>query len=104
MARESRFLVGKPCARLEGGYLSANGDCNTDIPDVTIRTVDRRYVVDETLGVVDVISNFGILGPDSHEFRIVNGTIRLIHTMTLCRPVANCGLEVPALLSEDVGF
>ena len=95
---------GKPCSRLEGGYLSANGDCNTDIPDVTIRTLDRRYVIDETLGVVDVISNFGILGPDSHEFRIVNGSIRHIHTMTLCRPVMNCGLEVPALLGEDVGF
>ncbi|KAK3315543.1 hypothetical protein B0H66DRAFT_346836 [Apodospora peruviana] len=95
---------GKPCTRLEGGYLDADGDCDTDIPDVTILTTNRRYVIDETLGVVDVISNFGILGPDSHEFRIVNGTIRHIHSMTLCSPVANCGLEVPAILTQDIGF
>ncbi|KAH8909271.1 hypothetical protein BR93DRAFT_877298 [Coniochaeta sp. PMI_546] len=95
---------GVPCTRLEGGYLDANGTCDTDIPDVTIRTVDRRYVIDETLGVIDVISNFGILGPDSHEFRIVNGTIRHIHSATLCRPNYNCGLAMPAILSEDIGF
>lgn len=95
---------GMPCTRLEGGYLDANGSCNTDIPDVTIRTIDRRYVIDETFGVVDVISNFGILGPDSHEFRIVNGTIRHIHSATLCRPTYNCGLDMPAILSEDIGF
>ncbi|KAB5576144.1 hypothetical protein GE09DRAFT_1265695 [Coniochaeta sp. 2T2.1] len=95
---------GKPCTRLEGGYLDANGSCDTDIPEVDIRTIDRRYVVDETLGVVNVISNFGILGPDSHEFRILNGTIRQIHSMTLCRPNINCGVAVPAILSDDIGF
>ncbi|KAK3386165.1 hypothetical protein B0H63DRAFT_474291 [Podospora didyma] len=95
---------GTPCTRLEGGYLDADGDCNTDIPDVTIHTVDRRYVIDETLGTVDVISNFGILGPDSHEFRIVNGTIRAIHSMTLCRPNFNCGVAMPDILSQDIGF
>ncbi|KAB5550784.1 hypothetical protein GE09DRAFT_965829 [Coniochaeta sp. 2T2.1] len=95
---------GKPCTRLEGGYLDANGSCDTDIPEVDIRTIDRRYVIDETLGVVNVISNFGILGPDSHEFRILNGTIRQIHSMTLCRPNINCGVTVPAILSDDIGF
>lgn len=95
---------GFPCTRLEGGYIDANGTCDTDIPDVTIHTVDRRYVVDDRVGVVNIISNFGILGPDSHEFRIINGTIRRIHSMTLCRPNFNCGLAMPAILSEDVGF
>lgn len=95
---------GEPCTRLEGGYLDANGSCNTDIPDVSIHTVDRRYVIDETVGVVDVISNFGILGPDSHEFRILNGTIRQIHSVTLCRPNFNCGLDMPPILSQDIGF
>jgi hypothetical protein len=95
---------GTPCTRLEGGFLDANGNCDTGIPDIEILTVDRRYVIDEEVGTVDVISNFGILGPDSHEFRIVNGTIRHIRSMTLCRPNFNCGLEMPEILYQNIGF
>jgi hypothetical protein len=95
---------GMPCTRLEGGYLDANGTCDTGIPDITIHTVDRRYVIDEEVGAVNVISNFGILGPDSHEFRIINGTLRHIHSMTLCRPNINCGLAMPDILAQDIGY
>lgn len=95
---------GTPCTRVEGGFLDANGTCETDIPDITVETKDRRYVIDETVGSVDIISNFGILGPDSHEFRIIEGKIRAIHSMTLCRPNDDCGLEIPDLLTQDIGF
>jgi len=95
---------GKPCLRIEGGFLDANGTCETDIPDITVLTKDRRYVIDESIGSVNIVSNFGILGPDSHEFRILGGKIHSIHTMTLCRPNLNCGLAPPEQLSQDVGF
>ena len=75
---------------------------DTGIPDVEIRTVDRRYVIDEELGTVSVINHFGILGLDSHEFRIVNGTIRHIHSATLYRPNFNGGLDMPPVLGEAV--
>jgi hypothetical protein len=95
---------GTPCARIEGGFLDANGTCDTGIPDITVETKDRRYVIDETVGSVDIISNFGILGPDSHEFRIIKGEIRAVHSMTLCRPNDDCGLAIPDLLTQDIGF
>jgi hypothetical protein len=91
---------GTPCTRIEGGSLEANGDCNTGIPDTTFRTVDRRYVIDETVGSVNIVSNFGSLGPDSHEFRIEGGKIVRIHSMTLCRPNFNCGLPMPDALAQ----
>jgi hypothetical protein len=39
---------------------------------------NRRYVIDETVGAVDVMLNFGANTrvPDSHEFSIEAGEIR----------------------------
>ncbi|KAH8663553.1 hypothetical protein BGZ60DRAFT_411598, partial [Tricladium varicosporioides] len=79
---------GTPCARLEGGSYTgkgaANDSCNVGIPN-NIDLVNRRYVIDETVGTVDVFLNFGgTTGrPDSHEFRIESGKIRFVHTMTV---------------------
>jgi hypothetical protein len=95
---------GTPCTRIEGGSLTANGDCRVGLPDGAARTVDKRYVIDETVGAVDVISNFGGLGADTHEFRIEGGKIVHIHSMTLCRgrSTFNCGLPMPEVLAQPV--
>lgn len=91
---------GSPCTRQEGGALTANGDCRVGVPDVAAATTNRKYVVDEIVGVVSVLSNFGALGPDIHEFRVEGGKIVRIHSLTLCRPKFNCGLDMPVELGK----
>lgn len=95
---------GTPCTRIEGGSLTANGDCRDNLPNGAARTVDKRYVIDETVGAIDVVSNFGGLGADTHEFRIEGGKIVHIHSMTLCRgrSTFNCGLPMPDVLTQPV--
>jgi hypothetical protein len=90
---------GTPCARLEGGAYTgrglANDSCNVGVPSgVTLN--NRRYVIDEELGSVDVMLDFGGAGglPDSHEFRVEGGKLRYVHTMTACS-VPNCGFGAP---------
>jgi hypothetical protein len=82
---------GTPCNRLEGGnYTGRNqptDSCNVGVPS-GMSLSNRRYVVDEVMGSVDIFLNFGGLGgpggaPDSHQFRILNGKIRYVHTMTV---------------------
>ena len=53
---------------------------------------DRRYVIDESLGVASLFLEFGSIGnaPDSHEFRVESGKLRFIHTMTYCEK-NDCG-------------
>lgn len=85
---------GTPCVRLEGGLYGdpgPNGTCAVGIPTgVPMR--NRRYVIDETVGAVDVMLDFGNSGwPDSHEFRVEGGRLRYVHTLTHCG-VANCGV------------
>ena len=87
---------GKPCARLEGGaYIGGNGpddSCDIGVPE-GVAMVERQYVVDETLGAVNVQLRMGTnRRPDSHTFRIENGRIRFIHTVTNCGDQPNCGL------------
>jgi hypothetical protein len=82
---------GKPCARLEGGaYTNRNGDpnatCEVGIPPGVLYIVNRDYVVDEEQGVINVYCRFGnsTTGmPDSHTFRLVNGKIRNVHTISV---------------------
>jgi hypothetical protein len=95
---------GTPCTRIEGGSLTANGDCRDNLPNGAARTVDKRYVIDETVGAVDVISNFGGLGADTHEFRVEGGKLVRIHSMSVCRGRAgfNCGLPMPDVLTQPV--
>ncbi|KAF2681000.1 hypothetical protein K458DRAFT_444893 [Lentithecium fluviatile CBS 122367] len=70
---------GTPCVRLEGGLYGdpgPSGTCNIGVPSGVPMT-NRRYVVDETLGSVDVLLDFGqSKWPDSHQFRVENGKIR----------------------------
>ena len=86
---------GTPCARLEGGIYTGRGEptdsCNVGVPE-NIQLTDRRYVVDVARGAVNVQLKFGESArPDSHTFRIENGTIRFIHTVTNCGDQVNCG-------------
>ncbi|KAI1422227.1 hypothetical protein F5Y12DRAFT_763993 [Xylaria sp. FL1777] len=76
---------GSPCARLEGGAYTGNGSpsdrCDVGIPNGVVLK-NRRYVIDETLGAVDVFIDFATV-PDSHEFRVEKGKIRYVHTITV---------------------
>jgi hypothetical protein len=82
---------GRPCARLEGGaYTNRNGDpnatCEVGIPPGVLYIVNRDYVVDEAQGVINVYCRFGnsTTGmPDSHTFRLVNGKITNVHTISV---------------------
>jgi len=94
---------GKPCARLEGGAYTAKGapgvvspddSCDVGVP-AGVKLINRRYIVDEALGSVAVLLNFGKNErPDSHTFRIEKGKIRYVHTITVCAE-ANCGFPTP---------
>ena len=80
--------------RLEGGLYGdpgVNGSCAGGVPS-GVPLTRRRYVVDEGVGAVDVLLDFGKSGwPDSHLFRVEKGKLRYVHTMTHCG-VKNCGL------------
>ncbi|KAI0845445.1 hypothetical protein F5Y00DRAFT_272875 [Daldinia vernicosa] len=96
---------GVPCSRLEGGAstapLNMTGDSCTlaGLPSTLVVT-NRRYVVDEVLGVVDIYLGFPGLDrtqgekpmPDSHMFRVESGKIRYIHTVSSCVE-AGCGFN-----------
>lgn len=85
---------GEPCARLEGGIYSGRGEptdtCNVGVP-AGVELVNRRYVVDVARGAVNVFLEFGAnRRPDSHTFRVENGALRYVHTVTYCEE-DNCG-------------
>ncbi|KAI0377595.1 hypothetical protein F5Y04DRAFT_291669 [Hypomontagnella monticulosa] len=96
---------GVPCSRLEGGAstapLNMTGDSCTlaGLPSTLVVT-NRRFVVDEVMGVVDIYLGFPGLDrsqgqkpmPDSHMFRIESGKIRYIHTVSSCVE-AGCGMN-----------
>jgi hypothetical protein len=92
---------GYPCRRLEGGILTGKGQpddtCDVGVPK-DIKFPERHFIVDPTIGSVVGLVSFGDGQgqglPDSHLFRIVNGKIRLIHTITVCATF-NCGLPAP---------
>lgn len=94
------FLEGKldlvpwgfPCVRVEGGAYTGRGrpddSCDVGVPS-GVNIVDRRFVVDEVIGAVVVYCRFGPGGPtggsgapDTHLFRVENGKLRYVHTLT----------------------
>ncbi|KAI0198363.1 hypothetical protein F4808DRAFT_436120 [Astrocystis sublimbata] len=99
---------GTPCDRLEGGaYMGpglGNDTCDAGLPPFAVEMKERRYVVDEVVGSVNILSEFGILGPDSHEFRVEKGRIRWIHAMTFCKGTVNCDAPEFPGLGEEVGW
>ena len=83
---------GYPCNRTEGGAHTGNGSptdsCDVGVPS-GVNIANRRFVVDETVGSVVVYCTFGAGGPnggsgapDTHLFRIENGKLRYVHTLT----------------------
>jgi hypothetical protein len=82
---------GTPCARLEGGaYTNREGkpdaSCNVGIPAGVLYIVNRDYLIDEEMGVINVYCRFGNSAtgaPDSHVFRYDAGKIRLVHTISV---------------------
>lgn len=84
---------GFPCQRTEGGagYTgkgSPTDSCEVGVP-AGVNIVNRRFIVDPVLGVVQVFCTFGVGRPgggsgaaDSHLFRVENGKLRYVHTLT----------------------
>ena len=83
---------GYPCNRTEGGMHTGNGSptdsCDVGVP-AGVNIANRRFVVDEAIGSVVVYCTFGAGGPnggsgapDTHLFRIENGKLRYVHTLT----------------------
>jgi hypothetical protein len=83
---------GFPCVRIEGGAYtgkdSPSDSCEVGVP-AGVNIANRRFVVDEVLGTVQVFCTFGAGGPgggsgapDSHLFRVENGKLRYAHTLT----------------------
>ncbi|KAI1263554.1 hypothetical protein F5Y18DRAFT_418210 [Xylariaceae sp. FL1019] len=96
---------GTPCSRLEGGAstapLNMTGDsCTAAGMPSGLVVADRRYVIDQEMGVVDIFLGFPGLDrsqgmqpvPDSHMFRVESGKIRYIHTVSSCVQ-AGCGMN-----------
>ncbi|KAF2004136.1 hypothetical protein P154DRAFT_531819 [Amniculicola lignicola CBS 123094] len=80
---------GTPCARLEGGAYTGRGNltantCNIGGLPSNVPMTNRRYVIDEVMGTVDIFLGFTGLDrtrpkegtPDSHLFRVEDGHIR----------------------------
>ena len=96
---------GTPCERLEGSAYTGDGSptdsCNVGVPD-GVELTNRQYVVDPTIGAVDVFVDFGKNHrADSHLFRIENGKIRYVHTVTNCGDQDNCGFKPFAQMLKD---
>lgn len=83
---------GFPCVRVEGGAYTGKGtasdSCEVGVPG-GVNIVNRRFVVDTVLGTVQVFCTFGAGtpgggsgAPDSHLFRLENGKLRYVHTLT----------------------
>ena len=87
-----RVPWGFPCVRIEGGAYTGKGSpadsCEVGVPG-GVNIANRHFVVDEVLGTVEVLCTFGAAGPnggsgapDSHLFRVENGKLRYVHTLT----------------------
>ncbi len=83
---------GYPCNRTEGGAHTGNGSatdsCDVGVPS-GVNIANRRFIVDEAIGAVQVFCTFGAGNanggsgaPDSHLFRVENGRLHYVHTLT----------------------
>ena len=96
---------GIPCARLEGGAYTnrdnrADASCEVGMPPGVLFIVNRDYLIDDEMGVINVYCRFGNSAtgmPDSHTFRYVDGKLRNIHTLSV-----NLG-TMPSPQADDNG-
>ena len=83
---------GFPCERIEGGAYTGTGSpddsCEVGVP-AGVNIANRRFVVDEVIGAVVAFCTFGAGtpdggsgSPDTHLFRVENGKLRYVHTLT----------------------
>ena len=83
---------GYPCNRTEGGMHTGKGapddTCQVGVPS-GVNIANRRFVVDELIGSVVAFCTFGAGSPkggsgapDTHLFRVENGKLRYVHTLT----------------------
>lgn len=83
---------GYPCNRTEGGAHTGNGSatdsCDVGVPS-GVNIANRRFIVDPTTGAVVAFCTFGAGSaaggsgaPDTHLFRVENGKLRYVHTLT----------------------
>jgi hypothetical protein len=83
---------GFPCNRTEGGMHTGKGaaddSCQVGVPS-GVNISNRHFVVDETIGAVVAFCTFGAGSasggsgaPDTHMFRVENGKLRFVHTLT----------------------
>src|SRR5437870_4082238 len=83
---------GLPWNRTEGGAHTGRGaaddSCQVGVPS-GVNIANRRFVVDETIGSVVAFCTFGAGNaaggsgaPDTHLFRVENGKLRYVHTLT----------------------
>ena len=86
-----RVPWGQPCVRIEGGAYTGRGtpeDVCSPVPS-GVNIGNRRFVVDETIGAVVIFCTFGMGtpgggsgAPDTHLFRVQDGKLRYVHTLT----------------------
>jgi len=79
---------GTPCNRTEGGMRIQGDACQAGVP-MGVNISNRHFVVDETIGAVVAFCTFGAGtatggsgAPDTHLFRVENGKLRFVHTLT----------------------
>jgi hypothetical protein len=94
---------GTPCARLEGGAYTGEKNPSTnsckmpEFPKPFAGISNRRYVIDEELGAVDIFNDFPFIDKtrpngtsSTNMIRVEGGKIRYIHENTVCA-TRNCG-------------
>jgi hypothetical protein len=83
---------GYPCERIEGGMFTGRNSpqdtCEAGVPS-GVNIANRHFVVDPVEGAVVAWCTFGAGGPnggsgapDAHLFRLENGKLRYVHTIT----------------------
>jgi hypothetical protein len=81
------------CTRLDGGVATnaaGGAGCGAGLPK-GVKTAERRFVVDEAIGAVAVLTQVGDEKvPGVQLLRIEKGRIRYVHAMTVCRD-GKCG-------------
>ncbi|GAP88001.1 hypothetical protein SAMD00023353_3200420 [Rosellinia necatrix] len=95
--------LGTPCARLEGGSYTGQSNpsantCRMGAFPQPLKVGNRRYIIDEELGAVDIFNGFPWLEatkpngavPSTNFIRVERGLIRYIHEVTVCE-TRNCG-------------
>jgi hypothetical protein len=84
---------GTPCNRLEGGMRTGRGmpddSCNVGVP-TGMKLTNRHFISDPEIGAVVGFIRWPSGVPDSHLFRVENGKLRFVHSLTVCT-VPNCG-------------